>query len=111
MAIKVSTSSPSALLSKIKKAVDDGKVRSWSYDKDGDFTHDSEQWSKKAWLRPKTYQGELRFGILGVEGTQMTKQVYGLYHGRFIDMLLTHFDDDFSSATATAHKTEPDSYK
>ena len=110
MAIKVKTSDPSGLLRKVKKAVDDGKVRSWSYDKDGDFTHDSEQWKNKAWLRSKTYTGELRFGILGPKDTKLSKQVYGLYHGRFIDMLLTHFDEEFSIATATANKTEPDSF-
>jgi hypothetical protein len=34
----------------------------------------------------------------------MTKVIYGVYHGRFIEMLLTHFDDSFTSATATAQK-------
>lgn len=110
MAIIVDTTSPADLLKKIKKAIDDGKVRSWSYDMDGDFTHDSEQWKNKAWLRPKVYSGELRFGILKQKDVNLTKQVYGLYHGRFIDMLLTHFDDYFISALATAEKTEPDSF-
>lgn len=57
MAIIVDTTSPSDLLRKIKKAIDDGKVRSWSYGKDGDFTHDSDQWKNKARLRPKVYNG------------------------------------------------------
>jgi len=29
-------------------------------------------------------------------------QLYGLYHGRFIEMLLTHFDKDFDKVYATA---------
>ena len=110
MAIIVNTASPSDLLKKIKKTIDDGKVRSWSYDKDGDSTHDSEQWKNKAWLRPKVYNGELRFGILKQKDVDLAKQVYGLYNGRFIDMLLTHFDDCFMTALATAGKTEPDSF-
>jgi hypothetical protein len=110
MAVIVDTTSPSDLLSKVKKAIDDGKVRSWSYDKDGDLTHDSEQWKNKAWLRPKVYNGELRFGILKQKDVILSKQVYGLYHGRFIDMLLTHFDDHFSTALATAGKAEPDNF-
>ena len=59
MTIIVKTSNPSGLLKKIKKAINDNEVRSWSYDNDGDFTHDSEQWSKKAWLRPKMEAGLL----------------------------------------------------
>jgi hypothetical protein len=110
VAIIVNTTSPSDLLKKIKEAIDGGKVRSWSYDKDGDFTHDSEQWKNKAWLTPKVYNGELRFGILKQQNVNLSKQVYGLYHGRFIDMLLTHFDDCFTTALATAGKKEPDSF-
>lgn len=110
MAIIVKTQTPDDLLKKIKNAIDEGTVRSWSYDKDGDFTHDSEQWTKKAWLRPKSYSSELRFGILGQKEIKLSRQIYGLYHGRFIDMLLTHFDSEFNMATASALKTEPDNF-
>lgn len=42
----------------------------------------------------------------------MTKPIYGVYHGRFIEMLLTHFDDSFASVAATAQKeTAVDSFK
>lgn len=101
MTIIVKTSSPSGLLRKIKKAIDDNEVRSWSYDNDGDFTHDSEQWSRKAWLSPKVEDGELRLKIIPPEDVTISSQVYGLYHGRFIDMLLTHFHSEFVTATAT----------
>lgn len=101
MTIIVKTRNPTDLLKKIKKAIDDNEVRSWSYDDDGDFTHDSEQWSKKAWLRPKIEDGELKLKIISPKDTKISSQVYGLYHGRFIDMLLTHFDSQFTTATAT----------
>jgi hypothetical protein len=56
--------------------------------------------------------GMLQFGLLGEENVQMTKPVYGVFHGRFIEMLLTHFDDSFSTATATAQEeTGVDSFK
>lgn len=101
MTIIVKTSSPPELLKAIKKGVDQNEVRSWSYDDDGDFTHDSKQWSGEAWLRPEVKSGEIRFTIVTPQGKTISRQVYGLYHGRFIDMLLTHFDSHFSSATAT----------
>lgn len=37
----------------------------------------------------------------------MTKMIYGVYHGRFIEMMLAHFDTDFSLATASAQKDSP----
>ncbi len=108
MAIIVKTSNPSGLLSKIKKAIDDNSIDTWSYDSDGDFTHKPEQWKNKAWLSPKIYSSELRFGILKQKDIKLTRSIYGIYHGRFIEMLLNHFDSDFSQAQATAMKTEPD---
>jgi hypothetical protein len=108
MAVIIKTQNPSELLKKIKKAIDENSVRSWSYDKDGDFTHDAEQWKNKAWMSPKIYTGELRFGIVAPKDTKLTSQIYGLYHGRLIDMALTHFNSEFTNASATASKTEPD---
>ncbi|HEY6230816.1 MAG TPA: hypothetical protein VIW64_06115 [Pyrinomonadaceae bacterium] len=108
MAIIVKTSSASELLKAIRKAIENKKIETWSYDSDGDFTHTPDQWNKKAWLRPKVYIGELRFGILAPQDTKMSTYIYGVYHGRFIEMLLSHFDSDFTTANATAQKTEPD---
>ena len=104
MAIIVQTSTPKALLAAIRKAIDDGEVATWSYDKDGDFKHSPDQWSEKGWLRPYVGAGVLSFGLLGPTGSVMTKAVYGVYHGRFIEMLLTHFDKHFATAAATALK-------
>ena len=104
MAIIVQTSTPKALLKALRTAIDDGAVTTWRYDKDGDFTHTSVQWSRKAWVRPYLGTGVLSFGLVGQEGKKMTRTIYGVYHGRFISMLLTHFGEKFSSARATAVK-------
>jgi hypothetical protein len=44
MAVIIPTSKPNALVAAIKKAIDDKKIDTWEYDKDGDFTHKPEQW-------------------------------------------------------------------
>lgn len=110
MAIIIKTKNPSGLLKSIKSKIDDKKIDTWSYDSDGDFTHTPDQWKNKAWLRPKVYSGELRFGILGVKNEKLKTFTYGLFHGRFIEMLLNHFDSEFSEANATSQKTEPDNF-
>jgi len=35
-------------------------------------------------------------------------EAYAVYHGRFIEMLLAHFDEGFSEAFATAQATGDD---
>jgi hypothetical protein len=105
MAVIVKTSDPAGLLAAIRKAIDDGHVVTWSYDADGDFTHTPEQWKFKAWMRPSiptSPTGEIRFYILHNRNVNMTRAIYGVYHGRFIEMLLSHFDTRFQNATATA---------
>lgn len=108
MAVIVKTDNPSGLLKAIYKAIDDKKIETWSYDSDKDFTHVPDQWKNKAWLSPKVYSGELRFGIISQKSVDMSKLIYGIYHGRFVEMLLTHFDTDFTTAAATAQVTDPD---
>lgn len=103
MAIHIKTKTPKKLLAAYKKAVDDGHVDTWSYDSDGDFTHTAKQWIRQAWLRPKIVEGtELIFYVLAPKETKLSGAVYAIYHGRFIESMLTHCDTLFSEAHATA---------
>jgi hypothetical protein len=111
MAVIVPTPKPKTLLAAIKQAIDEKKIDTWEYDNDGDFTHRPEQWYKQAWLRPNVQQGVLLFGLIGKKDVKMTKPIYGVYHGRFIEMLLTHFDTEFSTTSATAQADTVDSFK
>jgi hypothetical protein len=86
MAIIVKTNNPGALLKTIISAIDNNDIETWEYDGDGDFIHTPDQWKGLAWLRPKTYLGELRFGNFRAENVEMSNVVYGVYHGRFIEM-------------------------
>jgi hypothetical protein len=109
MALIIKTTNPSGLLADIKKAIDNKTIDTWSYDSSDDFTHTPDQWRNEAWLRPNTdYVGELRFGIIGRKNVALTKEIYAIYHGRFIEMLLAHFDTKFTVATASAQKQSPD---
>jgi len=104
MAIIVEVASPAKLLHQIKSVIFEKKIETWKYDTDGDFTHTPPQWLNKAWFRPVLGPDSLMFGLLGVKDVKMTKGIYGVYHGRFIEMLLSHFDVDFSAVSATAQK-------
>jgi hypothetical protein len=109
MSVSVITVKPKTLLTAIKKAIDDKKVVTWEYDSDGDFTHSPEQWKNKAWFKSKVLEGRLVFGIAGQAKVNTSTEVYAVYHGRFIEMLLAHFDAEFTTAAVTAMPDSNDS--
>jgi hypothetical protein len=109
MAIHFRTGTPQKLLAAFKKAIDDGKVVTWSYDGDGDFTHTAQQWKSLAWLRPKIREGaDLIFTVLKPKNSKISAEMYGIYHGRFIESMLVHCDSLFNEAVATALPADGD---
>lgn len=111
MAIKIRTDNPSRLLEKIKKDINDGRIVTWKCETHNQrqyFTHvtSDKQWIGKAWLLPK-YEDDnlLVFNIIKSQNVNISTTVYAIFHGRFIEMLLSHFDGDFSLAWATAMPT------
>jgi hypothetical protein len=102
MAINVETSNPQGLLDAIKSKIDQKHIQTWEYDKDGDFTHSAAQWNKRAWLRPSVGLGSLKLTTLPTVNGNVTTELYAIFHGRFIEMLLAHFDGSFTNAEASA---------
>jgi hypothetical protein len=101
MAIYVTTDNPDKLLTNIIDKIKEKTIQTWTIDSAGDFTHAS-QWKEKAWFRPKTIDGKLVFGIIGRKDEKMKKLLYGVYHGRFAEMLLSHFDNDIEIIELTS---------
>ena len=101
MSVHLVTPYPNSLLSSFKKAIDDGRIVTWSYDTAGDFTHVPDQWKYKAWMRPKVQNDRLILIILKPTNGKINKEVYAVYHGRFIESALAHFDTDITNALAT----------
>lgn len=108
MAIRLKTNTPQALLNAFKKAIDEKRILTWSYDADEDFTHTPDQWKNKAWLRPHVRTGELVLTIINQKDTKISSLIYAVYHGRFIESMLHHCDTLFSEGIATAMPTTED---
>jgi hypothetical protein len=107
--ISFSTTKPKTLLAAIKSAIDKGHITTWSYDSDGDFTHSTNQWARKAWMRPRIAADEaLRFNIVFPRDEIADREIYAIYHGRFGEMMLAHFDSEFSRISATAQLVSGD---
>ena len=108
MSLRLISPQPRSLLGEIKKAIDRGHVETWCYDQDGDFTHTPSQWKNKAWLRPRVLGGELLLTTIAPEGAKMSLEVYAVYHGRFAEMALAHFDKMFTAVQASALPADGD---
>jgi hypothetical protein len=108
MAIKFITNRASELLSCFKKAIDDKRIETWSYDNEGDFTHTPVQWRHKAWLKPIIRNSELVFGIIKPLQSDVTWEIYGIYHGRMMESMIVHCQDLFTNGIATARPTSDD---
>ena len=111
MAIYVKTSSPYMLVDSIKEKIKSQTIKTWSVDNDGDMTHTAEQWRYNAWMRVKI-EPELNrivFYIICRNDRNLSVADYAVYHGRFVEMLLTHFDKDCQSIEVTALASKYDS--
>jgi hypothetical protein len=111
MAVRFETPDPEALLNRLRKAINDGVIETWTYDKDGDFTHTAKEWNKQAWLRPRIEPERLSFYIIPRKGVNISRVLYAVYHGRLIETALSHCDDAFKRAYATAYPEKPDNVK
>lgn len=108
MAVRAFTDHPGELLADIKSKFSEGKIKSWKLDEDGDLTLTLESFANQAWMRPKISSDRLLFNIIGRDGGLMSTQLYAVYHGRLVQMLLAHFDTQIKTASATAMPTTGD---
>jgi hypothetical protein len=109
MALNFKTATPKKLLKAFKNAIDQGHIVTWSYDKDGDFTHTTTQWKNLAWFRPTIKEKEsLILNIIKPKDKNITSEVYAIYHGRFIEAMLAHCDSIFTNAITSALPTSND---
>lgn len=111
MAIYVNTSNPQSLVDGIKQQIKEGKIDAWLCDDDGDFTHNNEQWRYKAWMRPVVETERVVFGVLCRKDKNLSVVDYAIYHGRFVEMLLTHFDKDCSDIKVSPLATKYDTIR
>jgi hypothetical protein len=107
MSIRAFTDDSAALHARIRKLIDQGHITTWAYDSDGDFTHTPTQWKNKAWLRPDEQTDKLRMTIIGPK-SGLTREVFAVYHGRFIEMLIAHVSSKFGTVSASPNPVEGD---
>lgn len=92
MSVYVKTVNPKKLVADINEKINNSHIETWSVDKDGDYTHTAQQWRFHAWMHPIVEDGRVVFAIWGRTSEDLSVVDYAIYHGRFVEMLLVHFD-------------------
>jgi hypothetical protein len=103
MAIYFVTSTPKKLLEAFKKAISEGRIATWSCDRDSDFTLTIPDWKDRAWLHSTIVEKQrLVFNILRPQNSNVSTDVYAIYHGRMIEAMSACCKDLFKTGTATS---------
>ncbi len=110
MALTAHTKTPKKLLREIRNAIDVGTIVRWqSTNNSFTYTGPPDWLKRKAWFKPTVLEREaIKFNIIRPEGKNVTKDIYAIYHGRFVTMLLSHFDSLIDSISLTALADDDD---
>lgn len=92
------------LADSIKEKIKLHTIKTWDVDEDGDMTHTADQWKYCAWIRAtvEPLLNRVVFHIICRNDRDLSVEEYAVYHGRFVEMLLTHFDSDCKRIEVTA---------
>ncbi len=113
MAIIIKTDTPDTLLDEIYEGIQSKKVDKWASTADGRLTYASLLWKNEAWFKPQIWveEKELRFGLIKRKDRKhISTKLYTMFHTKFVEMLLSHFDTLFREVTVSAVRTEPDEF-
>ena len=88
MAVTAATTDAQALLQAINDAISNGKIDTWKSVQSKYLTHSPDQWRGQAFFLPKLQYGALVFNIVPPKGQSISTEIYAIYHGRLIEMLL-----------------------
>jgi hypothetical protein len=104
MALSLEPTNPKFLLEIIQKEINNNSIETWKYDPHSGFTHttNDSQWEGRAFLKPHINGKRLIFGIQLPKAEEMQSIVYGVYHGRFAEMLLSHYHNYFTDLEITS---------
>lgn len=113
MAVYFKTKQPQALLDAFDQRLAAPEV--WRVidfwiksDDDAGYTHASDEWKGRAFMRPTISDGLLTFNIVKPQDQSGSASVYAFYHGQIVEGFLRQLDIMFSSIESTPHCAEGD---
>ncbi len=103
MAIIIETDYIDSIYNGLIEKIHSGQIKTWIIDNDKDITIANMRWRNKAWfkIKKKPENNQLLFGIIPSRRNEMSKALYGIFHGRLISTLLAHFDEEIEDIRVT----------
>lgn len=110
MSVILKTKTPRKLIKSIREAIDQGRICSWRYDSDGDFTSTHQGLENVAWMHPvfTKPKEEVVLAMLGRYFAPVTTYEYAKYHALFTQLILEHFDEEVDEMIVTSRPTRYD---
>ena len=103
MEIKANTKNPKKLVEAINGAIQNEDLKTWSIVHNNKqeelYSHTPEQWNQKAMLLPSILDDSVDFMIVWWRDKEPDEKTKGYILGRFIEILMVHFIDQFDSLT------------
>lgn len=95
MAVIVNTDRPEILRDSLISLIRQAIITTWIVDSEEDITIRNPAWNSKAWFKifVDNDRRRVNFGIITSSIFPMTKELYGVYHGRLAATLLANFDE------------------
>ncbi len=109
MAVIVRADNAEELRDNFLNKISRSAILTWLIDEDGDITIRNPEWHNKAWFRCSVENNPSRLilGIIPSKRYRMTKELYGVFHGRIAATILAHFDDVITSIELTSGYYKP----
>lgn len=86
-----------------------GRIDRWvRSEHDLSYTHGSEDWFNKAWLRPRVDAEKLTFNIIRPDDRYVSVKGYAHYFGDLIETFTSHLDLSFDRVDVTPRCTDGD---
>ncbi|MEO7214957.1 hypothetical protein [Mucilaginibacter sp.] len=105
MKITIPTTTGAALKKKIFDHVKDETLKTWEITKGESgteyLTHSPEQWADRAIMKFNVEKDVLEIIASKWKSNDVDKAANGYYIGRFTEILLVHFSDDFDTFTVS----------
>lgn len=113
MALYFVTEQPRALLeafdARVRQTEPRGRIDAWTRSDDGAlYTHSSDEWNGKSWLKPRVDEGRLTFNIIRPADRYVSVKTYAFFFGQMIETFTGQLDLNFDSVEVTPRCTDGD---
>lgn len=110
MSITIHTKFPRRLRTLLFEGINEGVITSWLIDDESHLTLNSRIWRNRLWMHIANIEPKhsITFGIIGRKFEKITMAEFGVYHGRFAEVILANFADIISGIEIPSTPTQYD---